>query len=31
MTNSDIYATIALVISLVNLTAIMYGIWRLRD
>jgi len=31
MSGSDILATVALIISVTNLSVILYGIWRLRD
>lgn len=31
MSGSDILATVALIVSVTNLSAILYGIWKLRD
>lgn len=31
MPGSDIFATVALIVSVANLSFILYGIWRLRD
>lgn len=31
MSGSDIFATVALIVSVTNLSVILYGIWRLRD